>query len=138
MISTYTFFNVLKDKHYYILLKSSYSLILKFIRNIIINFLYWHYFNQCMFWKISKCYVNSTRFIEVIGFIYPSGHCYFHLDVFVKKCYWKKWERWCITLIPFINGAFLYDRSQNSIKRTFSSCIYIKFLFISQTWKFTQ
>ena len=35
---------------------------------------------------ISKCYVNSIRFIEVIGFIYPSGqYCYFHLDVFVKK-----------------------------------------------------
>ena len=53
--------------------------------------------------SVAKCYVSSTWFVEVIGFIYPSGQCYFHLDLLQRKMLIVESMRWYPLNITFRN-----------------------------------
>ena len=70
------------------------------------------------FLSVAKCYVSSTWFVEVIGFIYPSGQCYFHLDLLQRKMLIVESMRWYPLNIAFRNRTRCIRRQRRSIKKT--------------------
>ena len=67
--------------------------------------------------SVAKCYVSSTWFVEVIGFIYPSGQCYFHLDLLQRKMLIVESMRWYPLNIAFRNSTRYIRRQRTSMEK---------------------